>query len=134
MSYDSAALGKRLREIDRAISQLPVQTADQAADQKACAAAMDEVIRQRWATILASQVSLSTPIFVVLIFWLFIVFLCLGLSTPINALSEITIGLTAIALSSALFVVADLDGLYSGIFAISSTPMRDALTQMLPGS
>jgi hypothetical protein len=131
MAYESAALGKSLRAINAAISQLPAQTAAQDQTQKTCASAMSEVFHQRWATIIASQVSLSTPIFVVLVFWLFIVFLCLGLSTPMNALSAITIGLTAIALASALFVVADLNGLYSGIFMISSTPMRSVLAQML---
>jgi hypothetical protein len=131
MTYESAALGKELRAIDAQISRLPAGTADQAQTKKSCASAMTQVMQQRWATIIASQVSLSTPIFVVLVFWLFIVFLCLGLSTPFNALSGITIVLTAIALASALFVVADLDGLYSGLFVISSTPMRGALAQML---
>jgi hypothetical protein len=67
----------------------------------------------------------------VFVFWLFIVFLCLGLNTPVNAVSLITISLGAIALASALFVVVDLNGLYSGIFIISSEPMRGALAQML---
>ena len=48
-------------------------------------------------------------------------------------LSVITISLSAIALASALFVVADLNGLYSGVFVISSAPMRGALALMLSG-
>ncbi len=131
IAYDSPVLGRQLREIDAQISQLSGLTAAQVQTKKACAAAMDHVLEQRWATINASQVSLSTPIFIVLVFWLFIVFLCIGLGTTVNALSAITIVLTAIALASALFVVADLNGLYSGVFVISSAPMRDALTQML---
>jgi hypothetical protein len=131
VTYESPQLGSQLRGIDTAISNLPAQNAMQAQAQKNCAAAMAEVVRQRWATIAASQVSLSTPFFVVLVFWLFIVFLCLGLSTPWNALSVITICLSAIALASALFVVADLNGLYSGVFVISSAPMRGVLSQIL---
>jgi hypothetical protein len=131
MTYESKALGDRLREINSEISKLPDQTADQIQNRQACASAMAEVLQQRWTTIEASQVSLSTPIFIVLVFWLFIVFLCLGLNTPMNAVSAITLGLGAVALASALFVVVDLNGLYSGIFIISSEPMRGTLVQML---
>ena len=131
VAYESAALGRRLAQIDAAISRLPSQTAAQIQAKKTCAAAMDEVFRQRWTTITASQVSLSTPFFIVLVFWLCVVFLCLGLSTPMNALSAITIVLSAISLTSALFVVADLNGLYSGVFMISSAPMRGTLAQIL---
>jgi hypothetical protein len=134
IAYESAKLGSRLRAIDAEISQLPSQSATQLQTKKACATAMTEVLQQRWITIAASQVSLSTPCFIVLVFWLFIVFLCLGLSTPLNALSVITISLSAIALASALFVVADLNGLYSGVFVISSAPMRGALALMLSGT
>lgn len=131
--YESAELGARLRAIAAEISQLPAQTAAQMQTEKACAAAMNAVFQQRQTTIAASQVSLSAPFFIVLVFWLFIVFLCLGLSTPLNALSAITISLSAIALASALFVVADLNGLYSGVFVISSAPVHAALAQMLAG-
>jgi hypothetical protein len=129
--YESVVLGNRLQELAAEISQLPSQTAVQTQTKNTCAADMSDVFKQRWATIAASQVSLSTPFFIVLVFWLVVVFLCLGLSTPLNALSAITIALSAIALASALFVVADLNGLYSGLFVISSVPMRGALAQML---
>lgn len=131
MRYESQSLGDELRTMQEEVYQLPDQTADQVQARDACATAMTEVLQQRWTTIEASQVSLSTPIFIVLVFWMFIVFLCLGLNTPVNAVSTITISLGAIALASALFVVVDLNGLYSGIFIISSEPMRGALAQML---
>ena len=129
LSWAARLRGNRLRKF----RNCRPQTAAQMQTEKACAAAMNEVFQQRWATIAASQVSLSTPFFIVLVFWLFIVFLCLGLSTPLNALSAITISLSAIALASALFVVADLNGLYSGVFVISSAPVHAALAQMLAG-
>jgi hypothetical protein len=134
MTYESKALGNLLRTINAEILQLPAQTATQAEAKASCAAAITQVLQQRWTTIEASQVSLSTPIFIVFVFWLFIVFLCLGLNTPVNAVSLITIALGAIALASALFVVVDLNGLYSGLFIISSEPMRGALAQMLSNS
>jgi hypothetical protein len=134
MMYESQSLGDLLRKINAEILQLPAQTPDQGEAKASCAAAMSEVLQQRWTTIEASQISLSTPIFIVLVFWLFIVFMCLGLNTPVNAVSLITIALGAVALASALFVVVDLNGLYSGIFIISSEPMRGALAQMLSNS
>ena len=63
-----------------------------------------------------------------------IIFALFGLVAPRNILSIITIALTAISLSSVLFVILDLSGPYGGIFSIPSTSMRVALSSMLSAS
>ena len=75
--------------------------------------------------------SLSTPFFAVLVFWLIVIYLCFGLSAPFNHLSFIVTALSALALSSALFVIIDLYTPYSGLFTVSSVPPRAALGEML---
>jgi hypothetical protein len=70
----------------------------------------------------------------VLVFWLFTAFLCLGLCAPANYLSIAVTGLGAIALSSALFVIIELNSLYdNGLFSVSGRPLHAALTHMAHG-
>ena len=58
------------------------------------------------------------------------VFASFGLSAPRNLLSYATITLAGVAIASAIYVIVDLDRLFGGIFAVSSQPLHDALTQL----
>jgi hypothetical protein len=44
--------------------------------------------------------------------------------------SYATITLGGVAIASAIYVIVDLDRPFGGIFAVSSEPLRDALTQL----
>ena len=70
------------------------------------------------------------PFYILLALWLVIVFASFGLSAPRNALSYITIMLAALSIASVIFVILDLDTPFSGIFMVSSGPMRDALAEL----
>ncbi len=59
-----------------------------------------------------------------------IVFASFGLSAPQNLLSYVTIMLGALSIASVIFVMLDLDTPFSGLFMVSSQPMRDALAQL----
>ncbi len=99
-----------------------------------CLAVYRNVTRARLAVIESVSGRISVPFHNVLVFWLMIIFATLGLVAPRNSLSLIGIVLSAISLSSALFVIADLSRPYGGLFSISSQDMRTALTQMMaPG-
>ena len=45
-------------------------------------------------------------------------------------LSFITIGLGALSIASVVFVILDLDTPFSGLFMVSSAPMRAALAHL----
>jgi len=70
------------------------------------------------------------PFYVVLVFWLAIVFGSFGLTMPRNALSYTAIGLGAVSIASAMFVILELDTPFSGLFTVSSQPLRDALAHL----
>ena len=65
--------------------------------------------------------SISTPFYIILVFWLVVVFASFGLSAPRNA---------GLSIASAIFVIIDLDRPFDGVFAASSQPLRDALTRL----
>jgi len=54
----------------------------------------------------------------------------ISLLAPRNLLSYVTVTLGALAIASAIYVIVDLDRPLDGIFAVSSQPLRDALTQL----
>ncbi len=88
------------------------------------------LMRMRWKVIEESHNSISIPFYGVLTFWLVIVFASFGLSAPRNLLSYVTIMLGALSIASVIFVILDLDTPFSGLFMVSSQPMRDALAQL----
>jgi hypothetical protein len=87
-------------------------------------------MRARWKLIEEGHGSISTPFYLVLTFWLVIIFASFGLSAPGNALSYITIVLGALSTASVMFVILDLDTPFSGLFTVSSQPLREALSQL----
>ena len=60
-----------------------------------------------------------------------ILFACLGLTAPPDAMAIIVIALSAISITGAVFVILDLDLPYGGLFGIPSESMRNALADMM---
>jgi hypothetical protein len=92
------------------------------------------VIRARMDVIEDTSTALSTPFYRILVFWLMVIFASFGLIAPRHSVSLISIGLCAASLSSAIFVILELNQPYLGTFTISSDTMRAALSAMMaPG-
>ena len=127
----SAQLGDILKKVEAGIYAMPNATPTQATLRQEAIQRMNQVWDRRWNLISTSDVSFSLPFYMTLGFWLVIVFLALGLTAPFNALSFLTVALSAVSISSAFFVIVDLSSVYTGIFYVSSTPVRGALAQML---
>lgn len=95
-----------------------------------CINQFELLMRARWKLIEEAHGSISGPFYIVLTFWLVIIFASFGLSAPSNILSYVTIILAALSIASVIFAILDLDSPFSGIFAVSSQPFREALTQL----
>ncbi len=90
----------------------------------------NQLIKQRWKIVEEARGSVSSPFDKILVVWLLIIFLCLGLISPRNALSLVVMSLAAFSIASAVFVILDLDTPFTGTILVSSQPMRDALTYL----
>ena len=97
----------------------------------ACRSDYAETITSRWAVIEGLHGSIATPFYWVLVFWLVLLFASFGLRAPPNILSVIIVGLCALSVSSAIFVIEDLDLPYGGLFGVPSDSMRNALADMM---
>ena len=128
---ESEALGRILDSVDLGIRRLQPPDPFHARLATDCATFFGDVIKRRWILIEEAHGSISQPFLRVLVFWLMVVFASFGLFAPRNGMVLVAIALCAVCLTSAIFVILDMDLPYGGLFSISSQPMRDALAHML---
>lgn len=128
---EDTVLADVMNDIGIAVRSLEPADAFHRAVASACAAQFEGLIKTRWTVIEGIHRSISTPFYWVLMFWLVILFVCFGVRAPPNTLGVIVVGLCAVSVSSAIFVILDMDFPYGGLFGIPSDSMRNALADMM---
>ena len=84
----------------------------------------------RWLMYTQGVASVSTPLLVVLVFWLTIIFISFGLFAPSNATVIASLFVSALSVSGAIFLILEFYAPYSGVLQISSAPLRAALAHL----
>jgi hypothetical protein len=84
----------------------------------------------RWLMMTQRTSSIPTPFLVVMVCWLVLILASFGLFAPRNGIALVSLLLCALAISSAIFLILELDRPFSGMIQISSTPMRSALEEI----
>ena len=74
--------------------------------------------------------SISTPMLIVLVLWLAIIFLGFSTLAPPNVTAIFALIVSAVAVSGAIFLILELDQPFGGVIRISSEPMVNALSQI----
>jgi hypothetical protein len=74
--------------------------------------------------------SISVPLLVVLIFWLTIIFMSFGLFAPRNTTVVVSLSVSALSVSGAIFLILEMYSPYAGLIHVSSAPLRAALTRL----
>jgi hypothetical protein len=130
----SPILAALMNQTGVAINALDAANDGQGRMAQLCREEYRDVIRARMDVVEDSSKALSTPFYRILVSWLMVIFASFGLIAPRHSLSVISIGLCAASLSSAIFVILELNQPYTGMIAISSDTMRTALSAMMaPG-
>ena len=82
-------------------------------------------------SLLAAQAvpSVSTPMLIILVSWLAIIFLGFSALAPANPTAMLALTVSAIAVSGAIFLILELDQPFGGLIQISSKPLLNALSQ-----
>jgi Protein of unknown function (DUF4239) len=112
------------------IEELPPQTdAQRSLRTQALTMALD-LARTR--LLLFEHLGTSIPVsfLVVLVFWLCIIFASFGLFAPKNATVIAVLGVCALSVSGAIFLIIELDRSFEGLLQVSGAPMRAALAQL----
>jgi Protein of unknown function (DUF4239) len=74
--------------------------------------------------------SIPLPFLVILVFWLCIIFASFGLFAPRNGTVIAVLGVCALSVACAIFLIIELDRSFEGLLQVSGAPMRTALAQL----
>jgi hypothetical protein len=87
--------------------------------------------KTQWLLFLRSeQKPVPLPLLVVLDSWLAAIFVGFGLFAPSNTTVVATLALSALAVSSAIFIILEMYTPFGGVLTISPAPIVEALRQM----
>ncbi len=128
---ESRTLGELMNEIGLAIHHLAPQDALHRALLASALGHYHDLEAARWTLIEDARPTISFPFYLVLVFWLIVIFVCFGLNAPANAFVFIIITLSALSISSAMFVILEMDSPFNGYVEVSSRPMRNALIDIV---
>jgi hypothetical protein len=107
----------------------PKTDAQRAAQAQALKTATD-IAQARWVLFAQKGSSIPTPFLAVMVCWLSLLFGSFSLFAPRNLTVFVTLLVCALVVSSALFLVLELDRPFDGVISISSAPLRNALAQL----
>ena len=86
-----------------------------------------ELSKDRWLMYEQRTRAMSTPLLVIVVAWLSIIFMSFGLYATPNATVTVALGIAALTVSTAIFLIVEMYSPYSGLIRISVTPLRSAL-------
>lgn len=97
------------------------------------AQALDTVVdlsKTRWLLFAQSDTSIPRPLLILVVVWLAIIFLSFGLFAPTNRTVVTTMIIVSLLVSSALFLILELDRPFDGVIQVSRTPMRNVIANL----
>jgi hypothetical protein len=74
--------------------------------------------------------AVPVPLLIVLVFWLSIIFTSFGLFAPRNITVVVSLLVSALSVSGAIFLILKMYSPYSGLIRVSTAPLREALTHL----
>jgi hypothetical protein len=89
-----------------------------------------ELASTRWLLVLQRKGSISTPLLVVLVFWLSLIFAAWGVFSPRNLVVIVALLASALSVSGATFLILELDRPLTGWIRVSPAPMQEAISHL----
>jgi hypothetical protein len=86
----------------------------------------EALLQARWLVFTSTETSVPMPFIVILLFWLTITFTSFGLFAPRNATVITVLAVCALSISSAVFLVLEMDTPFNGFIRVSADPLRYA--------
>jgi hypothetical protein len=123
ITEDAGIVLDRIRELS---PKNEIQRGLQSQAQQICT----DLAKTRWLLVEQNESAIPTPFLVVVVFWLTVLFTSFGLFSPGNPTVVATLLVCALSVAGAMFLIVDLDQHFGGLIQISSTPLRNALSQL----
>jgi len=90
----------------------------------------NDITETRWLAFLNTTASIPLPFVVVLSFWLTAIFGSLAIFAPRNSNVIVTLGLCALSVASAVFLIIEMDQPFGGFIRVPATLAQTALDQL----
>lgn len=120
--------GNRIEDVAVGIRGLAPHTDDQRDLRTRALTLIDTVSANRWTLLLQQHDSISTPLLVVVVTWMALIFFGFGLlSPPRNGTVVTALFLCALSVSGAIFIILEMDDPLTGLVQVSEAPMRKGL-------
>lgn len=74
--------------------------------------------------------SIPVPFLTMLICWVTVIFMSFGLFAPRNTTVLVTLGVCALSVSGAIFLILELNQPFQGLMRLSSVPLESALVHL----
>ena len=87
----------------------------------------NDLAQSRFLLFVESENTIPTTFLMILAFWLVIIFASFSLFSPLNATALTSLSLFALSAASAIFLILELSRPFTGLLALSSAPLRNAL-------
>jgi hypothetical protein len=127
---ESTALSALLRRVQTQIEELDPKVLPAASLKAPVVALFEDFTKARWAVIETDHRTVPPAFYGLMLFWTALMFVGFGLCAPRSTVSAVTVLICAISLASVLYVILELDDSSSGLIAISSNPLRQALVDL----
>ena len=127
---DTPEAVSRLEGIQSRIRALSPKTEEHRGLQARALALTSDMANARWLLVMQRNGSISTPMLVVMVFWLSIVFAAWGVFSPRNLTVATALLASALAVSGATFLILEMDRPLTGWIRVSAIPMQTAVSHL----
>ncbi len=90
----------------------------------------ESLLQTRWLVLAGTETSVPTPFLVILLFWLTITFASFGMFAPRNATVLVVLFVCALSVSSAVFLITEMDKPFEGLLKVSADPLHYAYSHL----
>jgi hypothetical protein len=119
-----------LEAVEDRVRDLSPRTDAQRGLQSRALSIISEIALERVLLLERYKTKIPIPFLIVLVWWFTLIFACLSLFAPRNALVMAIMLACALSVSAAIVLILDLDSPYQGVIRLSSAPLRNALAHM----
>jgi uncharacterized membrane protein len=127
---DTSEAAAGLDAVEGRVRDLSPRTDGQRGLQARSLSIISEIAKERVLLLERHKTTLPIPFLIVLVWWFTIIFACLSLFAPRNALVIAIMFACAVSVSAAIVLILEMDSPYQGAIRLSSAPLRDALAHM----
>lgn len=125
-----AAANRNIDDAERMIGALAPTTDVQRIAKADALQIFSSLANTRWLLVTQKGSSIPLPFLIVLVFWFVAIFGSLSLLAPRNGTVYAVIVVCALSVSSAIFLIMELDSPFEGSLRISDAPLQSAITQL----